>query len=301
MKKRLFRQIKENLEHKAIVNNINNYLLDRFFSYKSDNLQEELTQALNLLTKKEVKIEHLDGYRLMHESFSSHFENTFGFRNVLYSLYLPKKKAKKIWDKLDLEDWSAANYFNKNFFTSFFHHSLYFDRFGLALQNTTSFQTFEHEGIHALQPLCLRFKDALDLNPNRYDRQLIMTYVETELMDEILCFMMSLEPKDNINDYLKTNYIPSYRKAVYKCSTYSKNEKRGIRRWIKSIEKNVDEIVEASFSIQENFSEELLYPSLIPLFFSMRPTSAEIQSKRYFSPFIDVRCLVWLKLWKAIR
>ncbi|MBU2589640.1 MAG: hypothetical protein KKF52_01785 [Nanoarchaeota archaeon] len=265
-------------------------LLNKMFSYSSDNLQEELTDALNhnIGYKRNKKIEpkDLDGYVELHTELKRNsFEELFGLRSTLFDIQLPEKNFEKVKKATNLDKWAGGAYYPKENFSDFDHDYLIFKKLGMAIEGPEVYSSYNHESLHAIRNIYSKNHSMLNKwNYKKYKREELLVKIEYALLDELLCQMATNKGKKEVIEDLKDLYLPSMRKEAYEAINSTREENKKIWGWSKDIKKRIIKVVEASYWLNIYFNQT----TLVPLFLSFGPTISEISNKEFYSPFTDI-------------
>jgi len=262
----------------------------RDYSYNND-IRYGIATALNIFEKRsDIKPSDFDGMNLLHiKEEVQKYEQKHGIKNFLFDIELSKEKFRALMPKVDGKDWYGGLYFYPANFKGFCHSHLFFSKFGIAIEQEKG--RFRHEAMH-----CDRRIYTAD-----YSARLVPDYdadypdtrwralAELSFTEEILCFMAEDYKQEDVEKTISTHYIDS------KLDFFS-----GIFRWLNKEQtaekrKQFEEILvpvknSIGYAVKFAYSlkEKLPFNILTPLFFSIGPTSEDIKSGNFYSPFMDV-------------
>jgi len=285
MPDRLFQQIYDNLAHKVLIEVKYSLFVDKMLSYHSDSLEEELAQAFNSGGDKGFKADFFEGYKILHSDKNLKlFQEKFGLKSSLFDILVLEKKWKRIQEKSDLEKWTAGCYYSADDFKDFNHPVLDFKTFGMAIESPENLEPYEHESLHAIKKIYSKNYFLNDWEHKIYEKEEMRMKVEYEILDELLCEMVTGKNKKEIIDNLKERYMFSERKFIYDYLNYNKKQKKIVWRWLDPVTKSIDEVVRAADWIHGFLGPRMM----VPLFFSLGSTIFEIKRNEFHSPFNDV-------------
>lgn len=288
MHPRIFHQISENLEDRAYVDVFHAKDLEEMFNYKSENLEQDILEAINLLVleegSKKFKPKDFDGFVPLHtETKRDYFEELFGLKSTLYDIQVSKRFWKKFCKRMHLDSWEGGMLYHASYFENFNHPHFHFNKFGFAIESPDVPVVYNHEALHAARGIYARNYHALaEWEDRKYASPEIKAKLEYSLLDELLAYMATNLSRDFTLSNLKVFYLPELAKYTYLAAEYTNKEK--CSRLSKYVKKKLKKVVDTAYWLNENLSLDII----TPLFLSIGPTVDEIKKKRFYSPFNDV-------------
>ncbi|MDI6737145.1 MAG: hypothetical protein QME12_01355 [Nanoarchaeota archaeon] len=262
----------------------------RDYSFNND-LRYDIATALNIYEKRDgINPSDFDGMEILHtkEALQA-YEQKHGIKNFLFDIGIPKEKFKQLMPKVGGKDWYGGLYLPRQKFKGFHHAHLFFNKFGLAIEQEGG--NFEHESLHCDRRIytadyMARMVPDYDADyPDARWRAL----AELSFAEEIFCYMAGSSKPEAVEESISGKYFQAtldFFSGVFR--SLNQEQKAEKRKQFEKILQPVKNSIPYAVKFAYRLKELLPFGILAPLFFSIGPTTEDIKAGNFYSPFMDI-------------
>ena len=201
-----------NLRHKGEVIEEYGNAIDFMRNYSYNNgIRHHLATAFNIYEKRrDIEPSDFEGVKILHtrEQVQA-YEHKHGIKSFLFDIGISKEKFKAFMSKMGRKEWYGGLYFPKQKFNGFHHAHLFFNKFGLAIEQEGG--NFEHEALHC----------DMKIYTADYMARLVPDYdadypdarwrclAEFSFAEEIFCYMAESSKPEDVEKSISSKYFQS--------------------------------------------------------------------------------------------